>query len=592
MKPSATGHGDKGGEQPNSETAKVCSRADFLDGVDDRLSQPPDFMRILEAADRKSPSADSAEFVRRSLECFRLVADQQGLSPLLTELAIFDDELLQLSLEPRGSRIETSAGESSTSLPVLQFVSVLASYSEFGQDDRLMRAWHRATARVVSEERRAIVGEMDTYRFAFIWHQVGPNDEAAARREPPSPDEGISIEMVCVPDPQHASQSVTVGLPTSYSFGDETIKQIIERHRLRLTKLAPTDQPQRAAYKLIIHFLVAAAHELDESRTHALRNCLLLIVPFTRPWLYGRPDPRDPDALGDKPGGGVFMLFAAPQCSSEELESKLRKVAVGVNWFLFRAAMLEAQYTRFSTRESDLSEFCHLIARPLRIAANDAHKAHTIARKKLAGDEKLLELLACAKQSTERLETVGKIARKAVLIRSARETPYQLDTLFEKDRLQAVIEHALRDAKSIGIRDEMRRAQAQNIDHVLSWQPDDAWMIRTTEHYLDMLLYEVFRNALEHGQFDTARNKIESIVFVDRSYMLMSTSNPLTNHRAQAAVRDMFRRKRLLLGLTQIELLARTHSVPLPQFEVVGDSVVVTYVLGSSYRNGTPAGVI
>src|SRR5947209_7948786 len=87
--------------------ANVCSRVDFLAGIDEREIRPPDFTWILETAGGEMrQSRDDASLVNTNLECFRAVAEKNGLPLVIQELAVVDDELLQLFIDPTGNRVE------------------------------------------------------------------------------------------------------------------------------------------------------------------------------------------------------------------------------------------------------------------------------------------------------------------------------------------------------------------------------------------------------------------------------------------------------------------------------------------------------
>jgi signal transduction histidine kinase len=554
--------------------AQATPRMDVLSPASGTGPRPPDFSALLRMAETNVASSEAARNVRRALACFRAVAQAHGFAPLLTELAILNDELLHLALEAGETRIEIAALEETQALDErLQFVSVLASYLQFGTSDSLLRAWRQATAQVVDVDKRAIVGEMDAYQQAFIWDRISAQDVQQA----PANAHGWDGEIVLgtVEDDQDSKGLVTVGLPMAYSLGAETIRHIQNRD-------PRTDEARKIAHHLIQRFLSAAKAELTAAQTALLSDSVLLIVPFARPWLFG-------DEVEDRPGGGVFMLCRVLP-HALELHTRLRSVTQDINWFLFRAAVLEAQQQRYSTREIDLTQFSHMVSRHLRAAASQTFVALELAKAQKPQDAALLQALGTAEGTTRRLEQIGEIARKTVLIRSGREVPYQLTGEVQspeqfRQLFTATVDAVMRDARTFGLREDWRRKRADDVTHHLEAHFPPGAQLVTDERYLNLVLYEIYRNALEHGGFDRDHKSIDSILHVEAGHLYVRVSNPMTA-AGRKALAEMLRRRRLLLGLTQIELLAQAYGLPLPKFDVGEDAVSVTCVVGLLHRAG------
>jgi len=136
-------------------------------GVNDAEVFLPNFIEIISRVQNVERDNKTADFVRQNLECFRRIAQGQGYETILTELAILDDEFLKVKVRPAPEDklyVERPSGAIfATESYGLQFVSILAAYGEFGNNDKLLRAWHNATNMVVAVERRAIIGESNTY---------------------------------------------------------------------------------------------------------------------------------------------------------------------------------------------------------------------------------------------------------------------------------------------------------------------------------------------------------------------------------------------------------------------------------------------
>jgi len=539
--------------------AQATRRLDLLSPAGDTgRPRPPDFTALLKMADIGAVSSEAAHTVRESLACFRSVAQAHGFSALLTELAILNDELLHLALEPGEHGVEIASVDPSEELDDrLQFVSVLASYLQFGTNDCLLRAWRQATAQVVDVDQRAIVGEMDAYQQAFIWDRISAHDVACA----PANEQGWDGEIALgtVEDDQDLSRFVTVGLPMAYSLGADTIQRIQKRD-------SRTDEARKIVHHLIARFLSAAKAELDETSIAALSNSVLFIVPFARPWLFG-------DEVEDRPGGGVFML-----CSVEphpfDLQARLRSVTQDINWFLFRAAVLEAQQQRYSTRETDLTQFSHMVSRHLRTATSQAFVAFTVAEQQPVKDVELLKALATVERTTQRREVPYRMTDPA------RPAP-DFVKLFG-----STVDKVLAEATQYGLREEWRRERSRNVTNHTELQLDMAVQVRTDVHYLDLLLYELYRNALEHGAFSDQHKRIDTVLFTQDDKILVRVSNPL-DAASCVSLTELLRRRRLVLGLTQIELLARTYALDLPKFNVADDAVAVTCVVGLLHRRST-----
>ena len=88
--------------------------------------------------------------------------------PLLVELAIFNDELFQIAMDPTERLPSTHPNEISE----LQFLSVSASYEDFKDDSSLLRAWHRASRLVVDRDKESTVGDRDPTRLVPAFARV------------------------------------------------------------------------------------------------------------------------------------------------------------------------------------------------------------------------------------------------------------------------------------------------------------------------------------------------------------------------------------------------------------------------------------
>jgi hypothetical protein len=589
-------------------------KKDLFGGVEESKLLPADFYQILSLARRRRegeitrakgtriPAPNKlGEALLLDFEGFRHLAASLNLPLVLAELAIIDNESLERARNARNRQSVEILGFGDGQAQQPEFVSVLAAFDEFATDELMMKAWDRAIGRVVGEECRAIVGTPETYNYAYIWYQRSFTEEALgghAHHHHATDGEPNHRKIVTVVD--SAGGPVQIGLPEFYPFGTlTTIETKSERS---------PNTPRQVASKFLTYIHENATEEIRDERIQKLDNTILLIVPFTRPRLYQLEGLTDleagenilPQKSGDQEGGGVFILCRDTFAEADEevrerlrsqnletLEDRVRKFAGMVMWLMHRSAILEAKLERDNTREEDLGQYFHLIAKSLR-------RIRTNVLGALAGAEdydlpdNIRKPLDNAKVVTERLEDVGDIARHALLLRSGRFSPLPLDETSNvsdfENLIKDEIERAVEFAKEHGIQDEDRRAEVKSVGFALEWDLNGLARIRTSRPYLSSLFDEVFKNALEHGGFTTALNKIKVRVFSrsagENTYVIVSVANPIRDEKARITLMEVFAKRRFYLGISQIEMLAQVFNLNPPHFTVQENEAVVYCFIG------------
>jgi hypothetical protein len=600
-------------------------RSKLLAGLDDQRLEVADFHRILFMARRHRGANDTngecsapdpsvlARQMALDLSCFRRLAKLVGFPPLLVELALIDDESLERSRHPKEGHVSewsdyTAAlqpDETPQSDEHPEFVSVLAAYDEFAEDDRLLRAWHRATSRVVKEEGWSIVGTPESYQYVYLWDQV-PKGVTQSRSTPPQqkPSNFVERSDFVSTNPGDREAMARIGLPVFYFFGKVTTSDLIEdRHR-------PVDRPPRIARQLLAHLLDSTVEEFGDLEAQFLDGALLMIIPFTRPRFYGSPglDPEHPQATqrstrrGDRPGGAVFLLCSIEEARDDysqslipdqetELDRRVRRFAIAIWWLLFQSAMLEARQERDDTREADLAQYSHLIAKSLRQVTTHVANAISDAEGVSGIPTSVIDELNHAEVESKRLAAVGEIARAALLIKSGRAATQELSLAATTTQFETIFygltSEVLNFVKSHGIQSAARRAQVRDINFVR--EPKSrlgTGTVRSNESYLRSLIGELVKNAVEYGGYTDANGSTFSIILEDvrrdnsSGYVRLRIANPIRDDAAKKALVEMFRRRRLHLGLSHLELLAQVFSLPFPRFAVEQDDAVVYCAVG------------
>jgi hypothetical protein len=588
-------------ENRSTRMAEGCLRNDFLcmpSGIELRV---PDFTRLLDDAVISAGPAETVtpkrtrEDVARSasddLEAFRLIASGYGFTPIMVELAIFNDELLQIAFDPTERLAPTHTG----GLPELKFLSVSASYEEFRESPTLLRAWHRASHLVVDQDKESTVGEKHTYDYAYLWDHLSSQEIKCA-----SADIGRFARQ-----PEPTGIVIVDGLanvmpPISYPLGVEAIRRLIEHWgaaKSGKARLAhpPNRAPQSIVHNLLSYFAAASFYEKSDPVQSILAKTVLLVVPFTRPWLFRMEDPskQTDEEPTSRPGGGVFMLLKVDDdlmATDNLLETSLRGLSSAIDYVVFQASMLEAQQQRFMTREVDLSLFGHTISAQLREAETDCSRAVVEAKEKLSGDSTVMKYMNNAYASVQRLERVSETARTAVLMRSGRAAPFSFSspavsfTDFQLDFSRRC--HSAMVIARGSINDPTRLRAIRDVTYEpIQWPQDGPWLVKTNSEYLSMLINELMRNALVHGNFNDRRQievkvKLEDKYMHNDKYIYLEMRNPIQLTPTERQNLDsMLSRKSLSLGITQIEILARTYRIPLPCFEALDTDFSVRCVV-------------
>ena len=607
-----------GGEIRDGRMAKGFLRKDLLGGLEESELFPPDFFQIFSLAEKvrkgdldKTPNISSerqtlADLMAPDFESFSQLAKSFALELSLVELAIIDNDSLERYDDARAQAATKIIGvKNHDDQP--KFVSAIAAFTDFKKNNRLLKAWDTATERVVTEMKRSIVGTPETYDYAYLWEVLSLSESVA----PELPldygvDDEVLINRKTYMVESASGEKFRVGLPEFYPFGtqtsSETSKSGIQREPSR-------DLPLIILNRLLTYFHEVSVEELQDASIRKLDHAILIIVPFTRPRLYQSDDLTDSKILGnvqhqksgDRAGGGVFILcrdlFDTDETSQElnsrlreqglnEQEARIRRLAVTMMWLMHRSAMLEARLERNNKREEDLGEYFHLIAKSLRRLRTNVYRAASSSEDyKLP--ENVQESLASAEVVTKRLEELGKIARQAVLLRSGRSSPLSLDTFLDTSELKQCVESEITEAmdfaKNQGIQDEGRRSEIAHVTSHLEWNVPSIERIRTSRLYLNSLFGELFKNALEHGGFNGSKLitiEVFSRTLDEKTYIVMSVSNPLRDPKAGETLREVFRKRHFYLGLSQIEMLAEVYNLNQPHFAVEGNEAVVYCFLG------------
>ena len=575
--------------------AEGCSIPDAL-GVSlsqDELSRLrfPNFERILAWAESSdNPTPHRAKMTAEHLNCFRALAESLQLSPSLLELAIIDDDILQLYFDPPESRVKASFISPPT------FVSVVIGYpshtdslhsSELTGQERRVQAWHRATTRIVNDCKSAIVGEWETYSYAYLWDSIPvetPRDrESTASIEP---------RIFQVIDDLDSNSCLAVGLPRSFSFGDETIEQVRRRK-------GNPDRPREVTRALVQEFAAElGASTPANGKTQVSQQGVLLIVPFTRPYMF---DPRHPGMsgqlnLGERPGGALFLLCDRSQIADTELSHCLSTLARGCSWFLVRSAMLEAQSARYACRQEDVSQFTHMMSNPLIDVSHNLNLARDAADALRPVDTTLTERLRSAQATTTRLISIGELAKKVVLLRAGQEVPFSFDTPLSlsafRHLLETTINEALSNAKrSIELQRQDYYSRIADISSTVDWKRSaegfETALFYVDRDYLSMMVGELIKNAVRYGGFEGTSKLIRCTVSAEAEAnaptdILLSVANPIKDARARAKLENISGKKRLYLGLTQLDLLATAFGVKRPGMthtpDIPGDLVMTCVV--------------
>jgi len=589
--------------------AEGCLRSDFLCMSAGTELRVPNFARLLDDAVISARSTEDAEIVASTrsredvarsalddLEAFRSIAAGYGFTPIMVELAIFNDELLQIAMDPSDRVVSNHSGGSSD-LP--EFLSVSASYEDFTENSALLRAWHRASRLVVERDKESTVGEKRTYDYAYLWDYLAPQEiksaSADARRfeGQQEPSAAFVIDGLA-----------NVMPPVSYSLGTEAIRRIKEDFSIAKSRTARLDEvlkrePRRILHNLMTYFAAAAYYEKSDAVIFALAKTILLVVPFTRPWLFRMEDPskHKEEPPTSRPGGGVFMILKVDEelmANKHSLEASLTRLSSALDYVVFQAGMLEAQQQRFMTRETDLSLFGHTISGQLRQATTDCSRAVFEASKSLGGDSRVMTYINSVYQSVLRLEQVSEIARTVVLMRSGRAAPTRFSSRavfadFESE-VVTCCRMALANARE-GISDPARKLAVQNVTYEpLQWPKEAPSLVKTDDKYLTMLINELMRNAVRHGDFDD-RQQIEFQFTCKDKYVHLEVRNPIRiDAKTRQTLNNMLSRKSLSLGITQIEILARTYGLPLPCFSVLTKDFSVECVVAEKIMTGPSPG--
>ena len=586
---------------------------DLLGGVNERTLLFADFHRILSLAwdGRESPTPENphrtppdpvrlAKQMAEDFSCFRTVAKHAGFPPLLMELALIDDASLKRSQQPQDQQVSNIIrGQDLSSYEQPEFVSVLSAYDQFALDDRLLTAWDRATARVVKEDGQSIVGTPQSYDYVYMWDQLQRNqiqNLQTASKTGRCRNILHRQEFYSVSDGITASEKIMIGLPKFYSFGQQTASELKQSSR-------PPHRPMEIAGRLLTHLLDCIVSEFHEDSKDALaqfERLILLIVPFTRPRFYAsvalveeeQYGVTESQQAGARPGGSLFILCQESNSKViDNLGHRIRDLALGIWWLMFQCAMFEARRERDHTRDEDLGQYGHMVAKPLRRIIWHTTQAQIQAEQEPKVPVSLKTELSLTELAAQRFEEFTKIARDALLIKSGRAAPRTFSDMldaagFEID-LRTHFIKALEFTKQLGIESPIRRAAVANIEFDWTFNLPPGSRVRTDTYYLESLIGEIVKNAVEYGGYgpQNGNNFVVKIFHQSKqpsdTYVIAQVANPTLDRRASEVLKNKFARGRFYLGLSQIELLAQTYGLPIPHFMVQGTNAIVNCVVGA-----------
>jgi hypothetical protein len=135
-----------------------------------------------------------------------------------------------------------------------------------------------------------------------------------------------------------------------------------------------------------------------------------------------------------------------------------------------------------------------------------------------------------------------------------------------REKITSLCASALESAYD-SIRDPRVAEAVAGVKHEIIWKPEHPVSVCSDDNYLTMLLDELLSNALLHGNFVKNQTIQTTVCSEADGYVWIDVTNPISLDEKQKLI-DTLSRRRLLLGLTQIDLLARAYSLPPPKFHV------------------------
>jgi len=525
-------------------------------GTEDKIDDLPDFYAVLNGK-------SGADFIRNQLKAFFHVVEHtpHHWKSLLIELAIIDDESWErwqaLKPEERSHRFDLQPS----------FVSLIASYGEFGRDDRLLQAWHAAIERVVNAEGqsgRSMVGEDTMYESAFLdcpWQR----EQSLARDNTQDPSIRPAVTLLDGPDAVAAYRAdYKFGLRTAAKY-DSTTAETSDRDVLTI------------AEELMRAFASEAYRKFsgpsDARAVDALERSVLLAIPFRRPSIAlrtgraidFRDNPIERAKRDDHAGGCLFLLI---ELDADPNRAEIEKLVLRLSHLLVRCSMLDVKSSREYKRLIELNQFMHSLATAHTQLEDSVRLIGDDIRRLQLSDERILNRQEAACANVVRLRKLGEVARDAFLKRHLHEKPSVFQVKESLGRFCVRCEEIMTNSLESTARWESARSIGQpkpvpSLMFSCQVEPPDA-VVFYDNGYLTLLLAEVAKNAYRHGYFKDAPFSV--ILKTEEGHVELSASNRIAPHQTEN-LRRVLKESKFRLGLGHMVNLAFAWGVKEPYSE-------------------------
>lgn len=545
----------------------------------------PDFARLLRQCSmyRSDVPGDLSEEESRMAisvaDKFRLVVHSQQFRPILLEVAVIQDR--RLLIEQNGS-----AGQDTKPY----FVSSIVSYCEAQNSAPLLRAWHGAMQRVLSNEvhkvPQPIVPHEDTYKNAYF---VEPFDWAVdalrrataldmhfARTEASARWPEDLVDRQAAPMDRMAgvglTQQAPVGPGTKKGLFPELTKPAVHQSRYAYERVEKKHRVEKTIAYLAMGFVWKLASSQTDDSVNAdidilldfLRNAYLVIVPFRRPISPpGTPGDGGMEAAGDNPGGCLFAVVE-PRLNQPVSSDSLHPLAIRLSWLLFRAALREA-HAEIEVRrgqEQGLGVASHFLTTDIRIVKAGLNELLDKATERDA--RPLGKLLS----RVDRLFDIAQFGIKAWKVNAGVVPPERLSESVPAEDLSSRIGVVVEE-----IWPGVNLLANTNLDVgncSADIEIDPAHMGRVVEYhrdYLRVVLSELTLNALKHG--DRERTELNWAIRISEA---QDVEIVFRNKIAPSAV-DYARQRisEVKTGLITLRWGARAVGLKGPAYEVCSE---------------------